>query len=154
MTCVHGTWDMCGHGTAVAPRNWTPWRLRHHWAAPQRFNSQENIQQSAQMRHSSKHFCQIFTSLEFTLSLTSILWQSVWIKLCEIDGQGVFFSPNFLDIWIGICDKCITFSALQTPSTPRHTNWSPAPHLVSRENHQSGFCKNKTKYFELQQNDN
>ena len=80
-----------GHGTAVAPCNWTPWRLRHHWAAPQRFHSQENIQQSAQMRHSSKHFCcQIFTSLKFTLSLTSILWQSVWIKSCEI-GQGVFF---------------------------------------------------------------
>ena len=85
------TWDMCGRGTAVAPCNWTPWRLRHLWAAPQRFHSQENIQQSAQMRHLSKHFCcQIFNSIEFTLSLTSILWQSVWIKSCEI-GQGVFF---------------------------------------------------------------
>ena len=33
------------------------------------------------------------------------------------------------------------------PSTPRHTNWSPASHLVSRENHQSGFCKKQDDVF-------
>ena len=133
----------CVHVTAVAPCNWTPWLLHHHCAAPQRFHSHENIPQSAQMRHLSKHFCcQIFTSLEFTLEsdihpVTNCLNQIVW------DWTGGIFQPKFLDIWIGISDKCITLSAPQTLSTlaPRHPNWSPGSHLVSRENYQSEILK-------------
>ena len=60
-----------------------------------------------------------------TNSLNQIVWD--WRN-----GTGLIFHPKFPDIWIGISDKCINFSAWQTlalhppQARPGHdTNWSP-----------------------------